>query len=192
MNCINKLTANIAYDCSPAGRAKAGLEGKAVLINKKDLDLTALTQSGATVTNLSLASGATGYSIEWVKQLGNTASAFAANDNGADSFNHTFVARVFGQGAQDAERIKELKDGEFVVVVESKWKGTNNTEAFKVFGIESGLKMSEGTFTSLENDGAFIFTLASVDGFGESYPYQVFSQGTYAVNKAKFEAKFAG
>ena len=192
MNCINKITANIAYSCEPNLRAKAGLEGKAVLINRQDLDLTALTQSGATITNLSLNSGATGYSIEWVKQLGNTASAFASNENGADSFSHSFVARVFSQGAADAERIRELKDGEFVVVVESKWKGLNNAQAFKCFGLESGLRMQEGTFTSLENDGAFIFTLASVEGFGESYPYQVFTEGTYAVNKAKFDDLFAG
>ena len=191
MSCINKLTANLTYDCSITGRAKAGLEGRAVLINKSDLDLTALTQSGATVTNLSLNSGATGYSIEWVKQLANTASAFAANDSGADSFTHSFVARVFGQGAADAERIKELKDGEFVVVVESKWKGANNAFSFKCFGLESGLRMSEGTFTSLENDGAFVFTLSSVEAFGESYPYQIFNEGSYATNKAKFDALFS-
>lgn len=186
MDCIQKLTANISYDCSPAGKAKAGLETKAVIINKNDLDLTAVTTSGASITNISLMSGTTGYSIDWIKQLGSSTSEFAANDSGVDSFSHGFACRVFGQGAADAERIRELGLGEYVVVVESKYKGADNAEAFKIFGLENGLKMSEGSYTSLENDGSFLFTLSSVEGFGESYPYQVWKEGDYATLKAKF------
>lgn len=187
MDCISKLTANISYDCAPAERAKAGLETKAVIINRADLDLTALTTSGASVTNISLASGATGYSIGWIKQLGSGSSAFAANDSGLDTYTHGFACRVFGQGADDAERIYELGTGEFVAVVETKWKGTSNAEAFKVFGLENGLKMSEGSYSTLENDGSFVFTLSSVEGFGETYPYQVWKEGAYSVLKAKFD-----
>lgn len=191
MSCINKLTANISYDCSPQLKAKAGLETKAVFINKSDIDLTALTESGATVSNISLVSGATGFSVEWVKQLSNTASEFASNDSGADSFTHSFAGRVFGQSAADFERIRELKDGEFVIIVETKYKGALNADAYKVFGLESGLKMSEGTFTSLENDGAFLFTLSSAEGFGESYPAKVWKETSYATTKAKFDALLA-
>lgn len=188
-NCINKLTANISYDCTTANRAKGGLESKAVIINRSDLDFTAITESGATVTNISLKAGTSGYEIGWVKQLGNTASEFSVND-GLDTYNHSFACRVFGQSASDAERIKELGEGEFVIVVETKFKGTNNASAFKVFGIENGLKMSEGTFTSLENDGSFLFTLSSVENFGESYPYKVYLETSYTTTKAKFDALF--
>jgi hypothetical protein len=38
MGCINKLTAAVSYDCNVANRAKSGLEAKAVLINKSDID----------------------------------------------------------------------------------------------------------------------------------------------------------
>lgn len=191
MSCINKLTGNIAYDCSSANRAKSGLETKAVLINVADLDKTAITESGATVTNLSLVSGSTGYSISWIKQLGSTASEVVLNDSGVDSFSHSFACRVFGQSAEDAERVKELLESEFVVVVESKFKGTDNADAYKIFGLENGLKMAEGSFTSLENDGSFIFTLKSQEGFGESYPYKIYLETDYATTKAKFDALFA-
>jgi hypothetical protein len=40
---------------------------KAVLINKSDIDLTTLTQSGATV--MLLTSGKTGFDVSWIKQL---------------------------------------------------------------------------------------------------------------------------
>jgi acyl-CoA synthetase (NDP forming) len=56
MGCINKLTAAVSYDCTNvANRAKSGLEAKAVLINKSDIDLTTLTQSA--VTSMLLTSG---------------------------------------------------------------------------------------------------------------------------------------
>ncbi|MBC5836793.1 hypothetical protein [Flavobacterium muglaense] len=189
MSCINKLTANIAYDCTPANRAKGGLETSAVIINVEDIDKTALTSSGATITNLSLNAGKTGYSIEWIKQLGNTTSEFSVND-GLDTFTHGFACRVFGQSAADAERIKELSTSEVVVVVETKYKGTGNVDSYKVFGIENGLRMSEGSFTSLENDGSFVFTLSSVENFGETYPYQVYLEGSYSASTAKFNTLF--
>jgi hypothetical protein len=190
MSCINKLTANIAYDCTTAHRAKGGLDGsKAIIINRSDIDVTALTQSGATVTNLTLKAGATGYEIGFVKQLANTASEFSVND-GLDSYTHSFVGRVYGQSASDAEIIKQLSIGEFVVVVETKYKGDANADAFKVFGLENGLKMSEGSFTSLENDGSFLFTLASVENFGESYPWMVYKETSYDNSKTKFDNKF--
>ena len=190
-DCINKLTASISYDCSPSGRARAGLETSAVLINKSDLDLTALTQNGATITNLSLKTGATGFKIDWIKQLGNTSYEFVPNESGVDTYSHSFACRVFGQGADDAERIKELGSGEFLVVVETKYKGASNLDAFKVFGVENGLKMSEGTGSSSENDGSFLFTLASVEGYGESYPWQVLLETSYVATKTKFDAVFA-
>ncbi|KIO50948.1 hypothetical protein [Flavobacterium hibernum] len=190
MSCINKVTANIAYDCSTSNRAKGGLESKAVLINTIDIDRTALTQSGGTVTNLTLKSGSTGFEIGFIKQLGNTAAEFTIND-GLDSFKQSFACRVFGQSSADAERIKELSQGEFVMVVETKFKGTNNVDAYKVFGIDNGLKMSEGTFSSIENDGSFVFKLSSVDGFGEEYAYKTYLEGTYAATKAKFEGLFS-
>lgn len=189
-DCLNKLTANISYDCSPAGRARAGIETKAVLINKSDLDLTALTQDGITITNLSLKTGASGFKLEWIKNLGNSASEFTANDSGVDTFSHSFACRVFGQSAEDGERIKELSSGEFVVVVESKFKGVANASAFKVFGVENGLRMAEGSFSSLDNDGSFLFTLASQEGYGETYPWQVLLEDTYVATKTKFDAAF--
>lgn len=190
MSCIGKLTANIAYDCTPANRAKGGLETSAVLINRADIDWTSVTQTGATVTNISLMSGATGYSIEWIKQLGTVGSEVSIND-GLDTFTHNFAARIFGSGADDAERMKELLEGEYVVIVETKFKGTSNADAFKVFGLENGLKMSEGTYSSTENDGALVFTLASVENYGESYPFLIWNETNYTTTKAKFDNKLS-
>jgi hypothetical protein len=94
MGCINKLTAAVSYDCTNvANRAKSGLEAKAVLINKSDIDLTTLTQSGATVTSMLLTSGKTGFDVSWIK-LGTTGAEFSVND-GFDNFQQSFACRVW-------------------------------------------------------------------------------------------------
>ena len=190
-NCIKNVTANITYDCNtPALRAIAGLETKAVILNRSDIDRTSLTRSGSTVTNLNLVSGATGYEITWVKQLANTNSEFSVND-GLDTFTHAFECSVFGQTAADAERIKELSVSELVMVVETKFKGVNNADSYKIFGLEQGMRMSEGKFTSLENDGGFKFKLSSVENFGESYPWLVYLETNYTTTKTKVDNLFA-
>jgi hypothetical protein len=193
MDCyIKKLAGNIAYDnCTPT-RAKAGLETRAVIISKSDLDLTAVTSSGSVVTNITLASGATGYYCDWIKQQGNATAAFSSAENSADVFNQSFVARIHGQGSQDAERARELASGEYIVITQTKWKGTDNVEAYKVYGFDSGLKMSELTHSVNENDGSMLYTLSSVEnGGGEMYPFMVYNEGSYAANKARFDALFA-
>jgi hypothetical protein len=91
MGCINKLTAAVSYDCTNvANRAKSGLEAKAVLINKSDIDLT----TGATVTSMLLTSGKTGFDVSWIKQLGTTGAEFSVND-GFDTFQQSFACRVW-------------------------------------------------------------------------------------------------
>jgi hypothetical protein len=191
MSCIEKLTQNITYGCNTSYPAQGGLDGGfAVLINRADIDVTSLTRSGATITNLSLKSGATGYEISFVKQLSNTGNEFTVND-GLDTFTHSFIGRVYGQGATDAERIYELSKGEFVCVVETKWKGAGAADAFKVYGINNGLKMAEGSQTTLENDGSFLFTLSSVENFGEQYPYNVYLETDYTTTKTKVDNLFS-
>jgi hypothetical protein len=192
MSCINKLTANLSYSCDASHKPIGGLDGsKAVLINRSDLDYTALTQSGATITNITLKSGATGFNVEYIKQLASTTSKIQVNENGIDKFQHSFACRIFGSEASDAERMKELSSGEFIVVVETKYKGTDNKSAYKVYGWDNGLRISESNYSSLENDGSMLFALSSVKNFEESYPYNIYLETDYSTTKAKVDGLFA-
>jgi hypothetical protein len=47
--------------------------------------------------------------------------------------------------------------------------------------------MSEGSFTSNENDGSFLFTLASLEGL-VNYPYQIYAG--YSAATIKFNNNF--
>lgn len=190
MACNKKITADILFDCADA--PKKGLDGgKAVIINYDDIDFTASTVSGATITDLVTKSGTAGLEIQWYKELASTATAFTANSEDVDGYAHSFLGRLSTSSALNAERANELKQGRFIVVVETSYKGAANAEAFKVYGFDSGLELSEMSGNSNENSGSLLFTLSTREGTVERYPYSIFLETSYAVSKASFDSLFA-
>lgn len=190
MSCLKKITADIAFSCDD--RAKKGLAGnKAVVINYDDIDFAATTSTGATVTNLALKSGTSGFEIGWYKDLGSTAVEYTPNNEQVDGFAHSFLCRLSTTSATNAERASELKGGRFIVVVEKNYKGTSSADAFAVYGFENGLELSEMTGASEENAGSLLFTLRTKEDTFEEYPYQIVLETDYATTKASFDSLFA-
>lgn len=188
--CNSELTTDILFSC--ADKPKKGIDGgRAVLINFDDIDLAASTEAGATITDLVLEAGKTGFAFEWYKDLASGESAFTPNTEDIDGFLQTFRGRMATSSAEHAERANELRGGRFVVVYESRYKGVDNLDAFKVRGWENGLKLSEMTENTNENSGSLVFALASEEGDFESYPYNVFLETDYATSKATFDTLFA-
>jgi hypothetical protein len=97
-----------------------------------------------------LTSGKTGFDVSWIKQLGTTGAEFSVND-GFDTFQQSFAVEFWK--CADAKLIK-FSESEFVVVVETKYKGLVTVILIK-FWFRKWFKMSEGSFTSNENDGSF-------------------------------------
>lgn len=189
-NCADELTADMIFDC--ADKPKRNLDGgKAVVINWDDIDRAGSTVAGATISDLVLAAGKTGFSAEWFKDLASVNSAFAPNTEDVDGFLHNFLCRIAVPSADNAERARELSQGRFIVVVETKYKGASDAEAFKVLGWDQGLKLSEMTYNTLENSGSIPYTVATEEGDTESYPYNIFLETDYATSKATFDALFA-
>lgn len=187
MACNKKITANLLFDCADA--PQKGLEGgKAVILNYDDVDFTALTQTGATVTNL--ATSAPGFEVQWYKELASVASAFSPNAEDVDGFSHQFLARIATSSAEGAERAEELKNGRYVVVVETKYKGVNQEDAFKIYGLDAGLELAELSGNSNENSGSLLFTLGTLEGTVERYPYNILLEVDYATTKASFDSLF--
>ncbi|WP_339875221.1 hypothetical protein [Olleya marilimosa] len=188
MACNKKISDSILFDCADA--PIKGLSGqKAVIINWADVDKAGSTADGATITDLVTTS--TGFSIEWYKELASTATSYAANAEDVDGFSHSFLSRLSTTSADNAERAAELKNGRFIVIVETEYKGVDNADAFKVYGWDSGLELSEMTQGSNENSGSMLFTLATREGTVERYPFNTFLETDYATSKATFDALFA-
>jgi hypothetical protein len=190
MACTKKLTTDILFDC--ADKPKKGIDGgSAVIINYDDIDFSASTVNKAQITDLVLKSGTTGIKLEWYKELASSNSSFAPNTEDVDGFLHNFLARMGTTTNEHAERANELKNGRFIVVYESRYKGANSEDAFKVRGWENGMKLSELTENTLENSGSILFTLATEEGDSEPYPYNTFLETDYATSKATFDSLFA-
>lgn len=189
MACNNKITADIAYDCADA--PIKGLDsGKAVLINWDDVDWTATTMASGAVSALVLKSGTSGFNVSWYKELGSVASSYTKNTEDVDGFSHSFMARLSTTTTANSLAANELKNGRFLVVVETAYKGASDAEAFKVYGFDTGMELLEMTQSSNENSGSVLFTLATREGTVERYPYCVYFDTSYAVTKADFDAKF--
>ena len=188
--CKTKLSGDLLFDC--LDKPMKGLAGsRGVIVNWSDLDLTALTQSGATISSLALMNGATGFKLEWFKELASTNSEYIKSSEDVDGFSHSFLCRLSTSTASNAERAAELKDGRFVMIVETEYKGVENLDAFKVYGIRAGMELSEMSGNSNENSGSLLYTLSTREGTFENYLYSVFSEGAYATSKAAFDSLFA-
>lgn len=190
MSCDKNVTADLLFDCADVPK-KGIANGQGVLINFEDIDLTASTIAGATITDLVLKSGKTGYSVQWYKDLASANSAFVPSTEDFDGHTHNFLTRLASSSALSAERARELGSGRFIMVYETKYKGTSNLDAFKVAGWENGLKLGEMTFNTLENSGAGLFTLSTEEGDVEPYPFNIFLETDYDTTKATFETLFA-
>jgi hypothetical protein len=190
MTCNSKITSDLLYACADA--PKKGIDGgKAVLINWDDIDLAGSTLTGALITDLVLKSGTTGFALEWYKDLASANSAFAPSTDDVDGFLHSFLARLGTTTAEHADVAEILKNGRFIIVYESKYKGVDSDDAFKVRGWDSGMRLSEMTENTLENSGSILFTLATEEGDVEKYPFHVFLETSYTVSKATFDSLFA-
>lgn len=190
MGCNPKLTSDLLYDCADA--PKKGIDGStAVLINYDDIDFSASTVVGSKITDLVLKAGKSGFKLEWFKDLGSSNSAFAPSTEDIDGWLHNFLARLGQTTTENADAANELKDGRFVVVYESRYKGVDMDDAFKVRGWDSGLKLSEMIEDTLANSGSMLFTLTTEEGDVEKYPYNVFLETDYATSKATFDSLFA-
>ena len=190
MGCNDQLTDNILRNCSYP--PKRGLDGgKAVLINFDDIDWSATVKSNSVISDLVLFAGKTGFKIESYKDLMSSNSAYAPSTEDIDGFLHNFVGRLSVNDKDNAERATELKNGRFVVVYESRYKGENNESAFKVLGAENGLRLSEMIQNTAENSGSITFILSTLENDYEQYVYNTFFETDYATSKATYESLFA-
>lgn len=189
--CVELISADLAFDCD--NKDIQGIETNVVLINRDDIDYATTTYDPVsnTITNLQLQSGKTGYLLQGVKQLNSFLSEVVVNDDSLNKVRHSFLGRVYNLTAANRAQVDALMTGVGIVaVVEKKWKGAGNTSAFVVLGLGTGMEISEGSENSSENDGAFVFTLASADVSLESNGPRVLLETDYATTKTAFDAKF--
>jgi hypothetical protein len=193
MACDNLITADILNDCDNS--SIGGLETNVLLINANDIDRSATTFDATNktlMTNFALLAGKTGYLLEGVKQVNSFNWELVKKERTTDKFKHVFTGVILNPTAVNKEQLRNMaQGGKFIVVLEQKWKGVDNDEAFAVLGYGSGLELMTSTRSSAENDGTIGFTLESVEGYEETTTDVTLLETDYTTTKASFLAKFA-
>lgn len=189
MACDRVVTDALLFDC--ADRPKKGISNaRAVIVNFDDIDRAASTEAGATVTSLVLKTGAIGYPVQWYKDLASASGEFVPNAEDLEGFKHSWLARLANSSAANAERAVELAGGKFIMVYETKYKGTDSLDAFKIAGWEEGLELEAMRNATNEQSGSTPYTLATEADAYETYPYNVLLETDYATTLAEFDALF--
>lgn len=187
----DKVTASIAFDYND--RPIKGLDGgRAILVNYDEIDFATTPRTDAAeVSAFTLkAGGSVAFEMQWYKELASTSSSYTPNSEDVDGFSHNFIGRMSNASSENAALAQELKDGRFLVIVETKYKGKDNAngkDAYKIYGFDSGMKLSEMTYTSNENSGGILFTLATPEGTSERFPFLTLFSVDYASTTALVE-----
>lgn len=167
-----------------------GYERRAVLINREDIDFSAVEKSETyanVLTGLGLKTGKTGYEIY---QMGSTPytgsnAALESNDFFKSVTKNLVIAVINNDRDVAGNFVDPLINGEFVAIVERKDKGADNNSAFEILGFHNGL-----TLTALAEDAngdyynGGLYTLTET-GAPVS---RLYLGETYAAGQALFES----
>jgi len=189
MSCITKIASDILFDCSnpPA----TGIETRVVLINREDIDRVASTVDVNGNQDIVLATGTTGYILEGVKQINSYNATVNVADDQLNKVTHAFIGRIYNITKETRAFVNSLINGaNLVAVVEKKAKGVDDVCAYQILGWDTGLTLTEGAENSAENDGAFVFTLASSPLALEPRMPLTYLDTDYATSKVKFDNAF--
>ena len=103
-----------------------------------------------------------------------------------------FAGVILTPSAANKKSLSEISSGsKYVVVVEKKWKGVSQADAFEVLGWDAGMTISEMTWNTKESDGIIKFAVSSEDGYEEPDMTRNVLETDYATTKTAFDAKFA-
>ena len=181
MNCDALLTAGINPTCAAH---PVGYEKRACLINKADIE--SITISDNVISAITLKSRKTGYLIKQQgKPFNGTKASVVVGDYG-NTFTKTAQFVSAEVGAANAKGIYDaLLNGEFLLIVENKDKGTNNQAAFEVLGSETGLRIATGEKDAYQQGNRWTFTLQEESCLSSEI---FFYSTSYAATVTAFEA----
>ena len=109
-----------------------------------------------------------------------------------NAYKHLIRSVLLNPSSANRKNLEAVVGGsEFVCIIERKWKGTDDADAFLCLGIDVGLTGSSSTWDSKEADGVEVFELASEDGFEEPKKVRTVLQTDYATTATAFGNKWA-
>lgn len=184
------LASDILKDCN--NKPTPGIEQKLILIPVNLV--TARTLSAGLISALTLSAGA--YTIDGIKDIMNYQNSFVNPSDGESGFKHSLQGiRIQDPSVEVRDEINALAVGgrKYYAVIERRWKGSSDEDAFLFFGYNYGLEVPDGGIVdnSNENDGCMVLTLSTPELFKEPRVPDVLLLTNYATTKTAFDAAFA-
>ena len=156
MDCGLITKAFVGGNC---GKLPIGGTGvRVLLINYADVASHDTTEDGV-INAIRLASGKKGYLYESIE---NSALGEATFNKGTyiNTYDHKVTLRIFKDTIDARAFVNEMKDARIVAIVERRENGDSHWE---VYGIESGLKLTENSYSTTYADNVVLAPVLQSD-----------------------------
>lgn len=192
-DCLNNiLTQDILKNCDE--KPKAGLETTLLPILRDDIDWGATIFDNLNpllLTNLVLKPGKSGHKIEGFK-LSNTLNFEKQENDYGSGYQHKVTGVLVNPTASNRNEMYNLLNEErYVFLVERKWKGADDNDAFLMIGKDNGVIGKVHTYGSADNGGTEVFEMTTPDEELERYPAINVLHTDYETTKGAFDNGFA-
>lgn len=161
-NSCGALTAGlVAFECGKI--AASGTRRRVALINFDDVDRASLTITNGVIAALPLKSGKIGYLFSCADNA-TTGEATFAKGKYVNSYDHAVTLRALVKNQDTKNFVNKLNGARVIAVVENLDEGNAGDTKFEVYGLKSGLVLTELPFSTELTDGVvFSIKLASDD-----------------------------
>lgn len=180
-----EITANIERNCDvlPVG----GVKSKMRLINSEDIaTITRDPANPLIVTGITLKTGKKAFTYEVFKR-GHKPRFTKVNGDYGDRYRHEVDTSIQVWDNATKAQVEGLNGASLIAIPEN-LQNTGDAR-FEIYGLESGLFVADGAVRNLnENDGVYVFTLASDDLSLEAHIPSSFWSSTYSATVAALEA----
>lgn len=164
------ITSGITLNCTDP--LAAGVVATFYIANKDDIASITYDASNAMLaTNVTMKASKAFYKFEG--QLQSTEPKFAmVKGKYVNQFEHEVSALIFKIDPTTKEEILNMKDGNFVCIIENNYTGSSGNSKYELYGAGSGLKAEvlERNPSDTENLGAFKITLKTQEYAREAKP----------------------
>lgn len=171
---LGAMTANVvAADINKP--VVVGIESEAILINWSDIDQTLTTVVAGVITNLVLKAGKKAYSFDTLNH-GLDFEDKLKKGKYLKQFTPSAILRIFDKTQDIKDRINEIRNGLFVVILKNKMFDSTGEVKYEAYGFYSGLELNDYVSNSTDGDGVvYALTIGTYDSAPEpSLPLSVF------------------
>lgn len=188
IDCGN-IKQNIGFDCD--NPIQGGVGNRAWIINKKDIvSVVYNVVNKMIIETIALRVGSTAFFIDGYQ---NSIQPYTELVKGTfvETHLHRVGFRLFDLSPEQKENLTGMLNGQYVIIVELNYKGTDGASAFEVYGIDKGLnQVTTLTKDPNEQDGQGSINLI-IEGHEPKIPKNFFNV-SYAVTLALIESLLVG